>query len=502
MAEASLFEPRGDYLDGRFRLPPAPTGEIRLEDPGDTRAPLGAFPFAAGSVDEAVESARRAWPAWRDADPAERAARLERLAELIDAESGRLANAIAREVGKPLWEARTEVAAMVGKVRITLEEGLELVRERALEPAAGQVARWRAHARGVLGVLGPFNFPGHLVHGHVVPALATGNSVVIKPSDRTPAVGQLYAELLHRAEFPPGVVSTVQGDGASGARLAAHPDVAGVLFTGSWAVGRRILEATLDQPGKLVALEMGGKNAALVWDDADLDAAVYAVAFGAAVTAGQRCSATSRAILAPSIADEFTDKLTRVLSRIAVGYPLDDGVFMGPLISADARERHARVLAWARDEGAECLLAGGPCEGPRPGHYVRPSLHRVASAASGSRYRDEEHFVPDLSLLRVDDLDAAIAALNDTRYGLVGSVFTRDRARFERVWRESRLGLLNWNASTVGASSRLPFGGIGQSGNDRAAGVTATLYCTYPVASLEVETPGAPAPPPGFPWPL
>jgi succinylglutamic semialdehyde dehydrogenase len=501
VAEAPLFEPRGDFIDGRFRLPPDPTGEIRSEDPGDTRAALGAFPFAARSVEEAVESARRAYPAWRDADPAERAAPLERLAELIRSDADRLAEGIAREVGKPLWEARTEVAAMVAKVRITLDEGLALVRDRALNPAPGQVASWRAHSRGVLAVLGPFNFPGHLVHGHVVPALATGNAVVIKPSERAPAVGQLYADLLGRAGFPPGVVSTVQGDGGIGARLAAHPDVDGVLFTGSYAVGRRILGATLDQPWKLVALEMGGKNGVVVWNDADLDAAVYEVAFGAAVTAGQRCSATSRAILAASIADEFSARLTRALAGMTVGYPLDEGVFMGPVISAEARDRHAQVLAWARDEGAECLLAGGPAEGPRPGHYVRPSLHRVAGSSRESRYQSEEHFVPDLFLLEVDDFDAAIAALNDTRYGLVGSVFTRDRARFERVWSESRLGLLNWNASTVGASSRLPFGGVGESGNDRAAGVTSTLYCTYPVASLEVETPGVPEPPPGFPWP-
>jgi succinylglutamic semialdehyde dehydrogenase len=501
VAEPELFEPRGDLIDGRFRLPEAATGEIRAQEPGDTERELGAFPFALESVDEAVDAARRAWPAWRDASPEERARPLERLAAAIESHAEQLAVAIAREVGKPLWEARTEVAAMVGKLGITLTDGMDLVAERRFETAPGQQARWRAHARGVMSVLGPFNFPGHLVHGHVVPALATGNCCVIKPSDHTPAVGQLYAELLLRADFPPGVINVVQGDGAIGAALAAHADVDGVLFTGSWGVGRRILEATLDQPRKLVALEMGGKNSILVQADADLDAAVFATVFGATVTAGQRCSATSRAIVHRSVAAAFSDRLAAVIAELRVGDPLEPDVFMGPVITAAARERHAELHAWAREDGAECLVAGGPSDGPRAGHWVRPSLHRVARHVPTSRYQAEEHFVPDLHVLEVDELDEAITILNQSDYGLVASVFSRERESFERVWRASRVGLLNWNTSTVGASSRLPFGGIGKSGNDRAAGVTSTLYCTYPVASVEVAEPATPKPPPGFPWP-
>ena len=179
----------------------------------------------------------------------------------------------------------------------------------------GQVGRWRASARGVLAVLGPFNFPGHLAHGHVVPALATGNCVVVKPSEKTPATGQVYAELLQRAAFPPGVANLVQGEATVGARLAAHPRLDGVLFTGSYAAGRRILEATLDQPWKLVALEMGGKNGVLVCADADLDAAANAIAFGACVTSGQRCSATSRVFAARAVADALCERLARLVPR-------------------------------------------------------------------------------------------------------------------------------------------------------------------------------------------
>ncbi len=499
MAERSDFEPRGDLIDGRFCLPERVAGEIALEDPGDTEARLGAFPFATDSVERAVSAARGAWAGWRDASPETRATLLRRFGELLRADTERLARVIAIEVGKPVWEARTEVQAMLAKIDITLDQGLELVAERSFELGPGQVGRWRASARGVLAVLGPFNFPGHLVHGHVVPALAVGNCVVVKPSEQTPATGQLYAELALRAGFPAGVVNVVQGDGAVGAALAANRGLDGVLFTGSWAVGRRILEANLDQPWKLVALEMGGKNGVLVCADADLDAAAAAIAFGACVTAGQRCSATSRVFAARAIADSLCEKLARLFRGIAIGHSSDEGVFMGPLISRAARERHARVLALAAADGAQALVAGGPCDGPRAGHYVRPSLHRLRAHDRASRYQSEEHFLPDAFVLEVDSAEEGLALLDATDYGLVASVFTRDRALYERAARTLRVGALNWNAATVGASSKLPFGGVKRSGNDRPAGAAATLYCTFPQANLEHEQAPAPAGWPGFP---
>ena len=172
---------------------------------------------------------------------------------------------------------------------------------------------------------------------------------------------------------------------------------------------------------------------------------------------------------------------------------------MGPLISAESRQHYARVLELARNEGAEALVPGGPIEGPRRGHYVRPSLHRVNEISRESPYQCEEHFVPDVALGVVDSFEEGVRALDTPHYGLAGSVFTASRERFEQVFRESRLGLLNWNTSTVGANSRLPFGGVGRSGNDRPAGVTSALYCTYPVASLEFEEPAGAAELPGFP---
>ena len=293
----------------------------------------------------------------------------------------------------------------------------------------------------------------------------------------------------------------IVGAGLAGMRaaLAAHEDCDGVLFTGSYAIGRRILEATLDQPWKIVALEMGGKNGVLVCDDADLDVAAEQIAFGTCVTSGQRCSATSRVIAQSSIADALCERLARVFGAIRIGDPLSDDVFMGPVIATRSVERHAQIADWAHADGAECLVAGGPSDGPRPGHFVRPSLHRVRTLDANSRYQAEEHFVPDAHVLAVDSLEAGIAALAAGPFGLVASVFSADRAKFEQVCRSSRVGLLNWNSSTVGASGALPFGGIGQSGNDRPAGATSVDYCTYPVASVEVEAPAAGLDHPGFP---
>jgi succinylglutamic semialdehyde dehydrogenase len=499
MAEPSLFEARGDLIGDRLALPERADGELACVDPGDTRESLGSFPFAVESVARALAAARRAWPAWRDAPAETRAAALLRFRGALAADAERFATAIATEVGKPLWEARTEVQAMLAKFDITLSSGLELVAEKSFELGGGQVGRWRASARGVFAVIGPFNFPGHLMHGHVVPALATGNCVVVKPSDKTPATGQLYAELVARAGFPAGVANVIQGDAAVGAALAAHESLDGVLFTGSYGAGRRILEATLDQPWKLVALELGGKNGALVCADADLDAAAHAIAFGACVTAGQRCSSTSRVFAERAVAESLAERLARLFRGVAIGHSSDPGAFMGPVISRAARERHAAVLAWAKAEGAEPLVAGGPCDGPRPGHYVRPSLHRLRTLSRASRYQAEEHFVPDAFLCSVDSVDEGLAAVDASDFGLVASVFTRSRAVYERAARELRVGCLNWNAPTVGASSKLPFGGIKRSGNDRAAGAASTLYTTFPQANLEVAAPGSAAKLPGFP---
>jgi succinylglutamic semialdehyde dehydrogenase len=474
---------RGDYLAGRF-VPVAADGadgSIERLSPRDYDDLVARHPTRLGAVHEAVAHARQAFPSWSQLPLAERSALLVALKRAIAARAGEFAQLLAREVGKPLWEADAEVAAALQKVDVTLADGLALVAPRDVQGAAQRYA-FRPH--GVAAVLGPFNFPLHLVHGHVVPALATGNTVVVKPSELAPSVGQLYAECVHEAGFAPGVFNLVQGDGRAGALLASHPDVDAVMLTGSYAVGQAVKRATLDQPHKLLALELGGRNPAIVLADANLDKAVHDVLWGAFVTAGQRCSGTAVALVERPLFEAFAAKLIDKLDRMRVGDPFARDVFMGPLVSEPARARYLAALAKAERDGVLALRAGGnDVAGVARGAYVRPSVHQLL-APGALEYEVEELFGPDLALEVVDDLDCAIARANGSPYGLSVSLFSESEARFEYAFARLRYGCVNWNAPTCGASSRLPFGGTRKSGNHRPAALFSTLYSTYPVASL------------------
>jgi succinylglutamic semialdehyde dehydrogenase len=461
--------------------------------PADPSDEIGRYPvWDETSVGEAVARARAAFPAWRDAGPDARAAVLRRFAELAAERREEMARLVAREVGKALWDARAEARLLSAKVAATLEDGMRLV--APVEAGAG--ARVTYHPRGVLAVLGPFNFPAHLPNGHIVPALATGNTVVFKPSELAPAVGDLLFRLFRDAGLPPGVLEIVQGGAETGRSLALHPAVDGVLFTGSWRVGRELAEATLDQPGKLLALEAGGRNGMLVLEDADLETAALEAAISICATTGQRCTSLSRLFVARRVEAELLERLQAVLDDLEIGPPLEDDVFMGPLVSRRAWDRVMALRAETEKAGGERIYRR---ELNRLPPYVAPSLVRFDTLDQSHPSQREEIFGPEVAVYAVDDLDEGIAALNDSDYGLAASVMTRDRARYAHCVGRVRTGILNWNHGTVGASGRLPFGGLGRSGNDRPAGITATLYCTAPQAHLEREGPLDPATlPPGL----
>jgi len=463
--------------------------------PSDASDVVGSFPVAdAAAVNDAVARARDAFPRWRDAGDDARAAVLERFARAVDARIEELALLIAREVGKARWDAASEARLLAPKVAVTLGDGMKLV--QPYQAAPGQRATYRP--RGVLAVYGPFNFPAHLPNGHIVPALATGNAVVFKPSEVAPAVGAWMAARWRDAGLPEGVLEVVHGGPDTGRALAAA-DVDGILFTGSHATGRALTLATIDAPHKLLALELGGSNAILVCADADLDLAVSEVALSIAATTGQRCTAARRIFVEQSLREVFQDKLSRVLAGLRVGAPLDAGVFMGPLASLDAHARLERMRGLAAAAGGERVLL---VDTERPPPYTGAGLVRFESTAQPHAYQREEIFGPEAALYPFADLDEAIAAANDSDYGLAASVITRSRAKYERCVGRIRTGVLNWNRGTIGASGRLPFGGSGKSGNDRPAGVTATLYCTAPQAHLESEAGfDAGALPPGMPRP-
>ncbi len=480
----------GDYFQGQFILAADPDGEWEILSPGDLRDKVTQASFSYDHIDSACLSARAAYLDWARLGVEGRRPYLQRLKEMYSVHSEELAELISRETGKPLWESRTEAKAMISKIDITLNHSLKLVAEERVENALPGVDGYIRHKpRGVMAVVGPFNFPGHLANGHIIPALIAGNTVVFKPSDKAPMVGQWMARMFDQAEFPPGVFNLLQGKAETGKRLCVNHYVDGILFTGSYEVGLKIQQDTLHHHWKILALEMGGKNSTIIWEDADLDKAIYETLIGAFLTTGQRCSCTSKVIVHEKIADEFTERFYQAAKKIAIGHWTDAKVFMGPLISSEAVEKYLRFQEIAKREGAESLMRGKVLDLPVEGHYVTPSINLVDKFDPKSVYQKSEIFGPNVAIQKVSDFDEALTITNSTGFGLVMALFSKDRSLYEKALIEARVGLLNWNRTTNGASSRLPFGGMGKSGNDRPSAHYAIQYCTVPVASLEDGTP-------------
>lgn len=478
----------GDYVDGQFLRAKRPDGEHKGQSPADLKDLTLTIEYTYDHVDQACQAARTAYKSWRKTSVEDRSNLLLRLKELYQSHKEELARTISRETGKPLWETLTEAQAMINKIDITLNDSMKLIASvhvpNALPGVDGYI---RYHSRGVMAVVGPFNFPGHLPNGHIIPALAAGNTVVFKPSEWTPATGQLMAQLFEKAGFPKGVFNLVHGVAETGRRLVQNEEVDGILFTGSYEVGLKIKQDTLNQYWKILALEMGGKNAAIVWDDADFDKAVYETLTGAYHSTGQRCSCTSRIILSSKISDRFIDRFYQLAKRIKIGH-WADSVFMGPLINRGAVEKFIRFQEIAKREEAESLMRGKELETTHPGHYVTPSINLIKSYRKDSVYQQTEIFGPNVGIYTADSLDQAIEMANGTNYGLALSIFSKDRAKYQQVLDASDVGILNWNRATVGASSKLPFGGTKKSGNDRPSGHFAINYCTVPIANLEDTT--------------
>lgn len=473
-----MHEARGDYLGGTFH---APTGEtFQSHDPAHEDRVVLSTAGDPARARAACAAAAEAWPGWAARALDERAAVLGRFRAAIEARADALSEAISLEMGKLRSEARVEVAGLVARFALVEKGVREELRGGAIPGFANEIVRHRPH--GVVGILGPFNFPLHLCHAHVVPALLLGNAVVVKPSEVTPLSGQRYAEAMDAAGFPPGVVNVVQGGGAVGAALVADPRVHGLAFTGSWPVGRRILEAALDRPDMLLALEMGGKNMCVVREDADLRQAIHEVITSGYLTTGQRCTCADRVLVHERVADRFVDGLRAVLAGLRFGDPEDPRAFAGPMATSRAKAAFLAAIAKARAGGAEPVVPGGARDG---GAFVAPSLHRLAPGVHAlPGYTDHELFGPDLCVETFRDDEEAIAALNGTPYGFAHAVFTQDLAAFERYERGVRTGILNRNRSTNKASPRLPFGGVKKSGNFRPAGAWAGRNLCYPLAQI------------------
>ena len=468
-----------NYINGSWL--PGRGDELVTVDPSTGRQSWISRESSAADVDQAVQAARARFESWALTPLEERIAVCARFRDLLKENTEELARTIAEEVGKPLWEARTEVTTMANKVDISVQSHASRTGEVAAKVADGNaVLRHRPH--GVFAVFGPYNFPGHLPNGHIVPALIAGNTLVFKPSEYAPRTAVKTVQLWERAGLPPGVLNLVNGGRATGVALSQHPGLDGLLFTGSSQTGVALHRQFAGQPGKMLALEMGGNNPLVVWDVQDIDAAVHHTVMSAFISAGQRCTCARRLVVQDTPeGDAFVRRLVEVAAKLSVG-PSDAELqpFMGPVVSSAVAARLVQAQADMAAKGGTVLLQ---MRQPNPdAGFVTAGIVDVTHA---SGIADEEWFGPLLQIVRVKDFDSAIKAANATEFGLAAALLSKDEALWKRFSVQARAGIVNWNRPTTGAASTAPFGGVGKSGNHRPSAYYAADYCAYPVASIE-----------------
>jgi aldehyde dehydrogenase (NAD+) len=423
-------------------------------------------------VGAAVNAARRAFEKWRLVPAPKRGEILYRVGELLRKRKEEIARIMTREMGKVLKETRGDVQEGIDTAFYAGGEGRRLFGVTTPSELPDKFAMSTRVPIGVCGLITPWNFPIAIPTWKMFPALLCGNAVVLKPAQETPLSAVKLFEILEEAGLPPGVANLVHGIGEeAGAALVRHPDLRLISFTGSTAVGREIA-AICGEGLKRVSLEMGGKNAQIVMEDADLKLALEGVLWGAFGTTGQRCTATSRLILHRDVKKELTEMLVERAEKIKIGDGLDETVEMGPLINDAAREKAHRYVQIGKEEGAR-LVTGGAIyeEGPWiHGYFYRPTIFDQVTPMM--RIAQEEIFGPVLSIIEVKNFEEAIQAVNATRYGLSSSLYTRDVARAFRAMRDIEAGITYVNGPTIGAEVHLPFGGVKETGNGHREGGT------------------------------
>jgi len=468
-----MNETNKNYVAGRW-VPSAANKTFENRNPADRRDVIGLFPDSGPEdIDRAVRAAREAFPSWRLVPAPKRGELIFKVGEILKKRKEEIARAMTREMGKILKETRGDVQEGIDTAYYAGGEGRRLFGETTPAELPNKFAMSVRTPVGVCGLITPWNFPLAIPTWKLFPALLCGNTVVLKPAEDTPHTAVLFFEVLEEAGVPPGVVNLIHGRGeVAGAALVAHPDVQLVSFTGSSEVGREIA-ASCGRSLKRVALEMGGKNAQIVMEDADLELAAEGALWGAFGTTGQRCTATSRLIVHRDVKQQITDALVARAEKIKIGNGLDESVEMGPLIHEAAREKVHRYVQIGKDEGARLLTGGSIYEEGQwiNGWFYRPTIFdRVAPSM---RIAQEEIFGPVLSIIEIASFDEAIAVLNGTRYGLSSSIYTRDVARAFRALRDIEAGITYINGPTIGAEVHLPFGGVKETGNGhREAGTT------------------------------
>ncbi len=457
------------------------TKTISSIDPSTNKS-LGEMKTASAKmIDSAVIAAQQAFYHWAALSFEQRLDYLKNFVDLVKAKKAKLASHIAAETGKVLWDAETEINAVIAKLNLSITAYTDRMKTMVSETQNGMtMTSHKPH--GVLAVFGPYNFPAHLPNGHILPALIAGNTVIFKPSELAPIVGQKIVELWDEARIPKGVINLIQGDAETGKLLAAHDDLNGVLFTGSVKAGLSIRRQLLDTPNKILALEMGGNNPIIVHECQNLKAAAHITILSAYISSGQRCTCARRLILPDSDqVDTYLEILQNMIKKIKIGLALDQNQpFIGPLISDAVANNIMNAQEELRKKGANILI---PMERQGCQALLSPGLIDVTGIDTG----DQEYFGPMLQLIRVQDFDSALKEANNTAYGLAAALLSDNEELYKKFFSVIKAGVVNWNKQTTGASGALPFGGVGLSGNHRPSGFFAADYCSYPIASLNTS---------------
>jgi acyl-CoA reductase-like NAD-dependent aldehyde dehydrogenase len=472
-AKSSDIAPRLNFIGGKW-LPAESKETFEDRNPANIEEHIGDFPRSrAGDVDAAVAAAKKAFASWRLVPAPQRGNILRRCAEVLASRKSELAKLMAREMGKPFVEAGGDVQEAIDCANLYAGESRRMEGQTVPSELPDKFAMTIRRPVGVCGLITPWNFPVAIPSWKIFPAILCGNTIVIKPAEDSPACGAAFIKALQDAGVPDGVVNLVQGVGEeAGAALVTHPDVSLISFTGSSQTGSAIA-ASCGGTLKRCALEMGGKNAQIVMDDADLDLALEGAAWGAFATAGQRCTATSRLLLHKKIAKKFIPRLVQAAKNIRLGDPLDPKTQVGPLVNDAQRERVHGYVRIGINEGAK-MLTGGKApvgRGMMRGFFFEPTV--FVGVDPKMRIAQEEIFGPVVSVIEFSDFDQAIEIMNGTVYGLSSSLYTRDINLAYKAIRDVDAGITYINGPTIGAEVHLPFGGVKNTGNGhREAGQT------------------------------
>jgi len=490
------FKILGNYYNSAFHLP-ATTGPHAVENiitrfcPADLSLKLWEAPVDYREVERVTESAIAGFKTWRKLSQQERNNYLKKYQEEVTKRKDEIALAISYEMGKPLWEAKTEVGSVIAKVNVTIEDSLPRIANKNIEnimPKTDGHIYYKPIGPSL--IIGPFNFPCHLANGQILSALVAGNSIIFKPSEKTCYSAQILIECFHAAGFPDGVINFIQGDGEVARRLLKEKSIKGVFFTGSKEVGKKILDVTHHDLSKLVSLELGGKNTTILHGDANIDHALQELLKACFLTTGQRCTSTSIVAIQRNIHEQFIANFHEMAKKIIIDHPVEfvREPFMGPLVDQSAVDAYLLFMGMAKREGIQEIMRGKHLEKAKKGHYVSPSIHLADRWNNDSLFLHSEIFGPNVTFIPYDTIEEGIQIANATEYGLAAAVFSKDINIFKMCVEEIDSGLINFNRSTVGASAKLPFGGVKNSGNYRPAALTTIDACVYQMSCLEVKS--------------